>query len=383
MDDFFYWLALHQAPGIGPATFHLLLDHYPSLQELFDSPDSLKNTPLSAAKRSSLSDYLKAADWKQVDNALQWAEETENHILTLRHPEYPELLKQIDQPPAVLYIKGHLEILSSVQLAIVGSRNPSVDGRETAFEFARYLASKGMVITSGMALGIDSQSHLGALSVKGNREVKGKSIAVTGTGLDRIYPARHKDLAYQLAAEGAIVSEYPLGSGPVAGHFPQRNRIISGLSVGTLVVEAALKSGSLITARHALEQSREVFAIPGSIHNPLVRGCHRLIKDGAKLVEKADDILEELSSLMIASQLGETSINNAFMHDKSVFIDPLLPKIQQQILGNIGFSPVSVDHLAERTALEIAELNANLVLLEVNDYIHSHPGGYYSLKNNR
>jgi DNA processing protein len=381
MDDLFYWLALHHAPGIGPATFNLLLAHYPSLQELFESPDSIKNTPLSPSRQNVLIDYLKTSDWKQVHRALHWREENENHILTINHPEYPELLKQIDQPPALLYLKGNIEILSQVQLAIVGSRNPSVDGRETAFDFARHLASKGMVITSGMALGIDAQSHLGALSVKGESTVKGKSIAVTATGLDRIYPARHKDLAYQLVEQGAIVSEYPLGTGPVAGNFPQRNRIISGLSVGTLVIEAALKSGSLITARHALEQAREVFAIPGSIHNPLARGCHRLIKDGAKLVEKADDIIEELPSLMIASQTSETLINNTLFNEKPVAIDPLLPKIQQQILVNIGFSPVSVDHLAERTSLEVSELNANLVLLEVNDYIQSHPGGYFTLKN--
>ena len=385
MDDLFYWLALHQAPGIGPAAFHLLLSHYSSLQELFESPASLTNTPLSPAKQNSLADYLQAADWRKVDEALQWKEMDGNHILTNKHPAYPELLKQIDQPPALLYVKGQYQLLSEVQLAMVGSRTPTIDGQETAFDFARHLAAQGMVITSGMALGIDAQSHKGALAAKG------KSIAVTGTGLDRIYPARNKDLAYQLAEQGAIVSEYPLGTGPAAGNFPQRNRIISGLAVGTLVVEAALKSGSLITARQALEQAREVFAIPGSIHNPLSRGCHRLIKEGAKLVEKADDILEELASLMLASQLSKTTISETQASEISsqkaatpanqVTIDPLLPKVQQDILKYIGFTPVSVDHLAERTTLEIAELSANLVLLEVNDYIQSHPGGCYALKN--
>ncbi len=377
MDDLFYWLALHQAPGIGPASFHLLLALYPSLQELFESPSSLKNTPLTPAKQTSLMEYIQKADWAEVDKALQWKESQYNHILTINHPAYPQLLKQTDQPPALLYVKGQLELLSRVQLAMVGSRNPSIDGAETAFKFARHLAAKGMIITSGMALGIDAQSHRGALSAKG------KSIAVTGTGLDRIYPARHKELAYQLVHDGAIVSEYPLGSGPAAGHFPQRNRIISGLSVGTLVVEAALKSGSLITARHALEQAREVFAIPGSIHNPLARGCHRLIKDGARLVETADDIMEELSSLIIASQLPETAAENTLITEQPISIDPLLPKIQQRILSNIGYSRVSVDHLSQRTGLEIAALNANLVLLEINDYIQSHPGGDYTLKNTK
>lgn len=271
---------------------------------------------------------------------------------------------------------------------MVGSRNPSIDGHETAWQFAHHLAQHGMVITSGMALGIDAQSHYGAL------KAKGKSIAVAGTGLDRIYPARHKELAWQLIEHGAIVSEYPLGTGPMKYNFPQRNRIISGLSVGTLVVEAAQKSGSLITAYSALEQAREVFAIPGSIHNPLSRGCHQLIKSGAKLVETAEDILEELASLMFASQsnmnnsaAGSNSTNISIApvnnsHEEYQSIDPLLPKIQQKILKNLGYNPISVDTLTIRSGLSVAEINANLVLLEVEDYIQSHPGRMVSLKSN-
>ena len=251
-----------------------------------------------------------------------------------------------------------------------------------------------MVITSGMALGIDAQSHYGAL------DANGKSIAVAGTGLDRIYPARHKDLAWQLIEKGAIVSEYPLGTGPMKHNFPQRNRIISGLSVGTLVVEAALKSGSLITAYSALEQAREVFAIPGSIHNPLSRGCHKLIKSGAKLVETAEDILEELSSLVIASRMNSSDNASVNSEVESLSVQPITtqnqtestpshlsplsishrPKVQQKILESLGYSPVSVDILASRSNLSIAEINANLVLLEVDDYIQSHPGRKISLK---
>ena len=226
-----------------------------------------------------------------------------------------------------------------------------------------------------MALGIDAQSHLGALASQG------KTIAVAGTGLDRIYPARHKELAWKIIESGAIISEYSLGIGPVKQNFPQRNRIISGMSVGTLVVEAALKSGSLITARYALEQAREVFAIPGSIHNPLSRGCHQLIKSGAKLVETAEDILEELSSLMLASQINlDNKSDNSNTFKKHQEIDPLLPKVQQLILKNIGYSPTSIDTLIERSKLSAAEINANLVLLEVDDYLQSHPGGMISRK---
>lgn len=269
MDDLSYWLALHKASGVGPATFSKLFAHYPSPLQLFDNPDTLKQLDLSLVQRNAVQSALQEPDWKAVEQELLWAEAAENHILLMTQADYPELLKQIHSPPPILFIKGQVRVLNDIQLAIVGSRNPSIDGHETAWQFAHYLAQHGMVITSGMALGIDAQSHYGAL------KANGKSIAVAGTGLDRIYPARHKDLAWQLIEHGAIVSEYPLGTSPMKGNFPQRNRIISGLSVGTLVVEAALKSGSLITAYSALEQAREVFAIPGSIHNPLSREIGR------------------------------------------------------------------------------------------------------------
>lgn len=375
MDDLSYWLALHKAPGIGPAALTQLFEHFSKPGVLFSSVELLQQLDLTAAQRLAVQQAIQQPDWHAVEQTLQWAEEPENHILLLSHAGYPQLLKQIHTPPPLLFVKGQVDILNSVQLAMVGSRNPTVDGHENAWKFAHHLAHSGMVITSGMALGIDAQSHLGAL------DANGKSIAVAGTGLDRIYPARHKKLAWQLAEQGAIVSEYPLGTGPVKHNFPRRNRIISGLSVGTLVVEAALKSGSLITAQTALEQSREVFAIPGSIHNPLSRGCHQLIKSGAKLVETADDILEELASLMLASQLStiETSGSIAAQEaDKKNH--SLLPKIQQKILQQIGFDPVSIDTIISRSGLTAAEINANLVLLEVDELIQSHPGRLVSLK---
>ena len=376
MDDLSYWLALRKAPGVGSVIFSQIIDYFPNPKTLFDSPEAAEQLDLTPARRRSLQNYLQAPDWKSVEQELQWTEISENHILLLNQPEYPELLKQIHSPPPVLFVKGQPEVLNDVQLAIVGSRNPSVDGSESARQFAHHLAQYGMVITSGMALGIDSQSHHGALAAQG------KSIAVAGTGLDRIYPARNKKLAWQLVEQGAIISEYPLGTGPMKQNFPQRNRIISGLSVGTLVVEAALQSGSLITAQCALEQSREVFAIPGSIHNPLSRGCHQLIRSGAKLVETADDILEELSSLILASRMNTANdINTAGQSEQTYAINSLLPKVQQQILKNIGYAPSSVDTLIERSGLSTAEINANLVLLEVDDYIQTHPGGMVSLKN--
>lgn len=382
MDDLSYWLALHKASGIGPATFSQLFKHYSSPRLLFDSPETLTQLDLSPVQRNAVQKAIQEPDWKAVEQELLWAEAAENHILLLTQTDYPELLKQIHSPPPLLFIKGQVSVLNEIQLAMVGSRNPSIDGHETAWQFAHHLAQQGMVITSGMALGIDAQSHYGAL------KANGKSIAVAGTGLDRIYPARHKELAWQLIEQGAIVSEYPLGIGPMKGNFPQRNRIISGLSVGTLVVEAALKSGSLITAYSALEQAREVFAIPGSIHNPLSRGCHQLIKSGAKLVETAEDILEELASLMLASRIspsadsGSSSQTIDSQLTQARDSNPLLPKIQQKILKNLAYNPISVDALTIRSGLSVAEINANLVLLEVDDYIQSHPGGMISLKSN-
>ncbi len=377
MDDLSYWLALHKASGIGPATFNQIFTHFPKPDILFRSPEALKQLDLTPVQRNAVKEAIQNPDWKAVEQEQQWAEAAENHILLLTHSEYPQLLKQIHDPPPLLFVKGQLNILNDVQLAMVGSRNPSVDGHECAWQFAHHLAQRGMVITSGMALGIDAQSHLGAL------KANGKSIAVAGTGLDRIYPARHKELAWQLIEQGAIVSEYSLGTGPMKYNFPQRNRIISGLSVGTLVVEAALKSGSLITAQTALEQGREVFAIPGSIHNPLSRGCHLLIKSGAKLVETAEDILEELSSLILASKMTSANASDiSSLSDISQTSHSLLPKIQQQILKHIGFNPVSIDTIISRSGLSAAEINANLVLLEVDDCIQTHPGGLVSLKSN-
>ena len=233
-------------------------------------------------------EVIRHPDWTIIDNDLAWLSQNNNYAITFNEANYPYQLKEIADPPPILFVRGNPDLLAAPQIAIVGSRNPSASGEETAFNFAKTLSQHGFTITSGLALGIDAASHRGALSAKGY------TIAVAGTGLDRVYPARHKDLATEIVNTGAIISEFPPGTTAKANHFPRRNRIISGLCQGLLVVEAAKQSGSLITARMALEQNREVFAIPGSIHNPLARGCNALIRQGAKLVETTQDILEEL-----------------------------------------------------------------------------------------
>jgi len=255
MDETAYCLALHHIPGIGTRTFQKLLKKFGSARNIFES----RISDVAAAKilNKNTLENLKKPDWHRVDKALAWATQTNNHILTLSDAKYPVLLKQIADPPPILFVKGILDLLQHNQIAQVGSRNPSPTGKETAYEFARELSNSGLIITSGLAIGIDGISHQGAL------DTNSPTIAVLGTGLDKVYPARHHKLAVNIAETGALVSEYALGTPPTAANFPKRNRIISGLSVGTLVIEATLKSGSLITARIAAEQGREVFAIPG------------------------------------------------------------------------------------------------------------------------
>ncbi|MCL4162655.1 UNVERIFIED_CONTAM: hypothetical protein GTU68_066833, partial [Idotea baltica] len=261
--------------------------------------------------------------------------------------------------------QGDVTLLSQWQLAIVGSRNPSPSGRDNAYAFARDLVSCGLAITSGLAMGIDAAAHRGAIAGLG------KTVAVVGTGLDRVYPAKHRDLAHDIAEQGAIVSEFALGTSPRAENFPRRNRLISGMSLGTLVVEAALQSGSLITARMALEQGREVFAMPGSIHNPLAKGCHRLIRDGAKLIETVDDIIEELGA-MAAVDLS-TDNNIALSNDKLPPIDPEY----QVLLACLGYDPIEIDKLIIESGLTAETVSSMLLLLELNGQVTSLSGGRY------
>ncbi len=294
-----------------------------------------------------------------------WLAHADHHLVPWSSDAYPSLLKEIARPPVALFVSGSVDTLSLPQLAIVGSRKATPGGNDNARNFARYLASHGFCITSGLALGIDAAAHHGALAAKG------KTIAVCGSGLDRIYPAYHQELATLIGKTGALVSEFPPGTPPRGAHFPQRNRIISGLSVGTLVVEAGLRSGALITARNAGEQGREVFAIPGSIHNPLSKGCHRLIRQGAKLVETAQDIGEELSGL-----LGEMRQHVEF--EASAAVVEASPDPQYELLLEaMGWDPVSADLLVERTQLTADQVSSMLLILELDGRIKPLSSGHY------
>jgi len=300
-----------------------------------------------------------------------WLSLPDAHLLTPADAGYPALLREIASPPPHLYVRGNVGTLSLPQLAIVGSRSATPSGIETARSFASYLASLGFCITSGLAEGIDAAAHQGALGGHG------RTIAVCATGLDIVYPRHHEQLAENIIASGgALVSEFAPGTAVYRGNFPRRNRLISGLSVGTLVVEASLRSGALITARHAMEQGREVFAIPGSIHNPVARGCHRLIRDGAKLVETAEDIVEELRGLLAglrqsdAGQPGEIAAERASSAAE--------PDAQYaQLLAAMGWDPVDADSLVTRSGLTIGEVSSMLLMLEMQGTVRALSGGRY------
>ncbi len=356
------WLALCHAPGAGTATIQRLLDNFSAPAAALKASNG---ELLQLGLKQPTIDALRKPEERLITRDLEWCDATNNHIITYHDPNYPVLLAQLPDPPPLLYIHGSVDLLSEPQLAMVGSRNPSSSGQQTAVDFARHLASAGLVITSGLALGIDSACHQGAL------DANAPTIAVMGTGLDRVYPARHRELAKRIAEQGSLVSEFPIGTSPQPGNFPQRNRIISGLSLGTLVVEAAIRSGSLISARYALEQGREVFAIPGSIHNPLARGCHHLIREGAKLVETAQDVIDELGSLAAAC----TALPGA---GTEISRPQQLGAEYVQLLDSIDFDPTSVDQLVERSGLTPAEVSSMLLQLELSGHIASNPGGRYN-----
>lgn len=306
--------------------------------------------------------YLRNPDWHAVDSDLAWLNGgSDRHLLLLDDARYPPHLKQIHDPPPLVFAYGDPEVLAKPQVAMVGSRNPSPPGERTAFEFAEALSRAGLAVTSGLALGIDAASHRGALAAGGT------TIAVAGTGPDRVYPARHRDLAHQIVGKGAVISEFPPGTPVLRGNFPRRNRIISGLSLGVLVVEAAAQSGSLITARLALEQGREVFAIPGSIHNPLAKGCNALIRQGAKLVETVADILEEL---------GGGWTNAAPVAERQE--DGLtLSADHLRLLKWVAYEPTSVDTLVAASGETPEAVASMLLLLELEGRVASSAGGFY------
>lgn len=355
-----YWLAALYLPGVGPRTLQCLLSHFESIDHLFEASEAdLKAAQVQARHIKQ----LLTPNWRAVEKDLAWeAISSDHHIMTYDDLDYPPLLKEITDPPCILFIRGNRAALWHMQLAIVGSRHASTLGIKHAEAFAKQLAESGLAITSGLALGIDGASHRGALAAGG------VTIGVAGTGLAHLYPASHQPLVESmLKSKGAIISELPRDTPPKPMHFPRRNRIIAGLSVGVLVIEAALKSGSLITARLALEAGREVFAMPGSIHHPLVRGCHKLIREGATLVETAADVLTELGGFYKAYQ------TKPLLNAPS---NPDLSASAKRVLAEIGYDITPTDVVISRSGLTAGEVSSILLSLELHGLIETVAGGY-------
>ena len=347
------WLRLTLVKGLGSAAVRQLLAAFGPPQQVLDTAAGELRRHVSPELAAAIAD---GGDAEAALNTLAWLNEPANRVVALGDLDYPRLLLQTPDPPPLLYVKGDCSLLNRFALAIVGSRNASAQGASNAEEFARALSDAGMTIVSGLALGVDAAAHRGGLAGKSS------SIAVVGTGLDIVYPARNRALAHALAERGALVSEFPLGTPALAGNFPRRNRVISGMSRGCLVVEAALQSGSLITARLANEQGREVFALPGSIHSPLAKGCHRLIKQGAKLVDDVNDILEEFEFARGAGDAAPA---------------PSATAGASALLETLGHDPCSVDSLAARAGMPAEDIAALLLELELSGLIEKLPGNNY------
>lgn len=351
-DELAAWLRLSLTQGLGGESIRKLLSS-------FGGPESVL-----AASRSSLASMVsgKIADavldgklYGDLSAVETWLTDANNHVLTLADGEYPQALLQTPDPPPLIYVKGRIELLNQSAFAVVGSRNATAQGKTTAESFSRALSDAGLTIISGLALGIDAAAHRGAL------EGAGSTVAVIGTGLDKVYPARNRELAHVIAEKGAIISEFALGTPPLGTNFPRRNRIISGMARGCLVVEAALSSGSLITARIANDLGKDVFAIPGSIHSTLSKGCHVIIKQGAKLVDDVADILDELR-LPVPAGTRPQAASSAFSHP---------------LLAHLGYDPCDIDTLAGRAGLPVHEVSAGLIELELDGTVAALPGGLW------
>lgn len=369
------WLQLDYTPQLPQEAIKAWLGVLGSAQAVVQAPHHQLALLASEAAATALkSPNPEASDKRQgyIAAALAWLSATgyagTRHILTWDHPAYPAHLLTIADPPLVLFVQGNPAALSQPAVGIVGARNATPQGIANARIFAQSLAEKNVTVISGMALGIDAAAHEGALNASSNPFA---TVAVVGTGIDRVYPASHRDLAHRIAAQGAVVSEFPIGTPPLPHNFPRRNRLISGLSRGVLVVEAAVRSGSLITARVAGEQGREVLAIPGSIHAPLSKGCHQLIKQGAKLVESAQDVLEEL-------RLDQTDSGDkgAASNKKSKRAAPKTVS-EDAVLRAMGFEPIDVDQLSAATGLATGELMSRLTELELFGQVEAIAGGRY------
>ncbi len=366
------WLALQRVPRLGAAGARRLLERW-------GEPAAVLAAGASAWRAAGLSEALceglAQPDWAGVDQDLAWLNPSggthRRSLITCRDPRYPPLLAQIAQAPLLLFAVGDPDLLRLPQLAMVGARSASAQGTENAQAFAAELARRGFTITSGLALGIDAAAHRGALAADGY------TIAVCGNGLDRVYPSRNRELAHAIAERGLLLSEFPIGVAPLPDHFPRRNRIISGLALGTLVVEAARESGSLITARLAVEQGREVFAIPGSIHNPLARGCHALIREGAKLVETVDDILSELAAQLPAARAAMAAGTKPADGELAAAA-PVSDPDQARVLEALGFETLALDHLVGRLDLPVERVSAALLGLELEGLVAAGPGDVFT-----
>lgn len=355
------WLRFVLAPRLGARTVLAMLARHGNAAAAAGASSAEWR---AAGAAPATIEALAQPDVARIGHALDWLAADGRSLLTLDSPDYPPLLREIPARPLALFVDGDPATLVLPQLAIVGSRSATPGGLENATAFAYCLAGAGFCITSGLAEGIDAAAHRGAL------RAAGRTVAVCGTGLDRTYPRRHAALAREVAASGALVSEFAPGTGPSASNFPRRNRVISGLSVGTLVVEAAARSGALITARFASEQGREVFAVPGSIHSPQSRGCHRLIRDGARLVETAADIVGELGGLL--QQLGLLAAQGGERSDGAA---ATLAEGPRRVLDALGWDPVDMDTLVVRSGLTPAELSSMLLPLELEGLVRSLSGG--------
>ncbi len=359
------WVTLTRAPVLDVARVGAALEGLGTARGIVDASEAaLEQAGVPAAAQ----EYLARADAAPSVAERAWLDDPSHHIVPFTDPRFPTLLRGCKCCPVALYVDGRAEVLNDPQLAIVGSRNPSAQGRDTAFDFAELLASRGLAIVSGLAEGIDSAAHRGAL------RASGVTLAVLGSGVDAIYPRCNLPLSSEIKLQGALVSEFPLGTPPRRENFPQRNRIIAGITMGTLVVEAARRSGSLITARLAGDYGRELFAIPGSIRNPLSRGCHELIRQGAKLTETADDILTELNFSAFFDEASRTP--QAF--DAAGAFAPGMDKDHKILLDALGFDPVDLDVLVVRTGFKPEAVSSMMLILELEGHVQAAPGGHYA-----
>ena len=364
-----FWIALIRTQGVGSITGQFLLKKFKSIEEIFSTSE--KNLKEIGLRVGSIKNIINPS-WNLIEKDILWLENKNHHLLTIQDDLYPALLKEIPNPPLAIFVKGDPKILSNSQIGIIGSRNPSWAGKGNAYNFAKYLVENNFTITSGFAYGIDTESHKSAI------ENNGKTIAIMGTGLNETYPKENEALAEKILDKGgSLVSEFGTDTKVKAKNFPKRNRIISGLSLGILVVEANIRSGSLITARAAIEQGREVFAIPGSIHSPLSKGCHYLIQQGAKLTEKGEDILEELYPLNSSNNLCDKKMRENKKKSKNT-----LDSDEEKLLDCVDFEVTSMDELKRRSAFSTSEIVRTTLLLELKGYIKSMYGGYVKLKTN-